>query len=158
MRIWLGTIAVAGSTALFIASLAGIVASGAFNPNSQFLTLHRHLHVTVGYDYRLEIFSDGTRGPYRGGIIGVSSSRGASSAPTTRAFGDFAGIYYRHFRWPDRTTMWNFSISLFYPLVISMVLPTWSIIRRRTRHRRGFPVQTSSDRRSDLGVEEASGG
>ena len=39
--------------------------------------------------------------PYSGSIISVSSASRPSTDPTKSAF-DFAGIYYRHFRWRIR--------------------------------------------------------
>ena len=82
-------------------------------------------------------FSNSTMyGPYRGSVIAM----GSSPNPTMTGFGDTAGIYYRIIRWPGGNVLWTLSVSLAYPLVMTMVIPVVWIIRRKLGTRRGFAV------------------
>ncbi len=50
-------------------------------------------------------------------------------------FGDFPGIYYRHFETKSGSIpWWTLATSIFYPIALSAVLPcAWSIKRLRTQ-------------------------
>jgi hypothetical protein len=96
------------------------------------------LHVGLGPGFsgdtmsRVVFFNDELNGPYRGSIIGFVDEEGNLYPPLDRrvAWGDSFGFYYRYFRWPDGSVLWTLMISLWYPLIVFMVLPaTW--LRRK---------------------------
>lgn len=116
------------------ALLAACFVAGHVNPAEQFLSLGRDLHVSIDVrrsDPRLEIFNDASHGPYRGSIIEITAPGHASQIEST-AF-DSLGVYYRHFRWPNDTTLWTLSLSLVYFVVLSAMLPFVWIIRHSRR-------------------------
>ncbi len=46
-------------------------------------------------------------------------------------YGDFPGIYYRHFEWRSSTSPWStLAMSLLYPIGLTALLPTWWLLRR----------------------------
>jgi hypothetical protein len=50
---------------------------------------------------------------------------------------DFPGIYYRHFEWANETSpWWTLAVSLWYPVAVSAILPSWWLIRRLSTPRR----------------------
>lgn len=60
--------------------------------------------------------------PYRGSIIQVGGQ-----PPLLRQAGfDFSGIYYRYFLLPADST-WSLRVSLWYPFLLSAILPAFSI-------------------------------
>jgi hypothetical protein len=62
-------------------------------------------------------------GSYDVGQNTFSDKRGEFEGRDT--FGDFLGIYYRHFRWVGEATLWTLRVSLWYPVVLSGVLPAY---------------------------------
>ena len=68
-------------------------------------------------------------GPYQGSIIGLVDE----TAPTKEAFGYWCGIYYRHFEMHEER-LWSLSISLAYPFLLSMLIPSLRI-RKYVFHR-----------------------
>jgi hypothetical protein len=146
MRPRLFTLASAISTLLFVLlGVAWLLAAryDTLNPSgTQFLSLSSRFHVTIdahAFPARIVFFSDSTFGPYAGAI---SAGRATPTAPQITRFGDTAGIYYRHFRWPNGKTLWTLSLSLLYPLSLCTILPTlWLLRRSRLRTTaRGFEV------------------
>jgi len=117
------------------------LAAGAIDPRKQYVSLSPGCHVSVNLwgnvDARLEVFNDANYGPYSGSITGVA---GSPLNPTESAFGDSAGVYYRHFRYPNGAVLWTLSLSLVYPLVASMPLLLVWYLRRTNRQRRGFSI------------------
>ena len=58
-------------------------------------------------------------------------------------FGDFPGIYYRHFfEWRNQTgPCWTMRLSLWYPILLFAVLPAlWVIRRRHVQSSKPFPI------------------
>ena len=46
-------------------------------------------------------------------------------------YGDFPGIYYRHFEWrSSKYPWWTLAMSLLYPIGLTATLPSWWLIRR----------------------------
>jgi hypothetical protein len=91
----------------------------------------KYCHLTIfghGADYRLALYNDAVFGPYHGSIIAMAGPDGRTRIEA-HGFGDTAGIYYRHFRWPGGAVLWTLMISLIYPLAISLVLPIIWICR-----------------------------
>ena len=81
-----------------------------------------------GIDARFYVFNDAEYGPYRGSIIYIE---GLPNKPTVSGFGDYAGVYYRHITWPSGGLLWTLSLSLAYPLLVSLVLPAIWLIRHK---------------------------
>jgi hypothetical protein len=86
---------------------------------------------------RLVLFSDGKYGPYRGSLIALSDGKGGSMPPIDRrvSWGDSCGIYFRYWRWANGPAVWTLTVSLWYPLLLSAVLPAFCV-GRRARFRR----------------------
>jgi hypothetical protein len=88
-------------------------------------TFSKDCHLTIfghGADYRVAIYNDAVYGPYHGSIVGMAGPDGRTGIQG-HGFGDTAGVYFRHFRWPGGAVLWTLMISLLYPLAISLVLP-----------------------------------
>jgi hypothetical protein len=116
--------------------------AGSVDPVKQFLSLRRDFQVSIDqrpYGPALEVFNDASYGPYCGSIISLSGP-GQPSEVKSGGFA-FPGVYYRHFRWPNGTTLWTLSLSLVYLVVLSAVLPFAWLIRRSRRSRRGSAVE-----------------
>lgn len=46
-------------------------------------------------------------------------------------YGDFPGVYYRHFEWrSSQNTWWTLCVSLWYPIGFAAMLPSWWLFRR----------------------------
>jgi hypothetical protein len=102
------------------------------DPWRHHLSLSRDFHIGVwnnGLDSRLVFFSDSEYGPYRGSIVGLAGSK----YPHTNAFGDFFGVYYRHFTWPD-SILWTLMVSMWYPILVFSLWPVWRLITRTRRY------------------------
>lgn len=50
------------------------------------------------------------------------------------------GIYYRWFGWSDGSSLWTLSLSLYYFVILSAILPALWLLLRSRQSRRGFPV------------------
>ena len=128
-------IAVICSTIICCVFAAACFVADRIDPVKQFVGLGRDVQISVDrrpYGPALEIFNDSAYGPYTGSIISVSSPGKPSGIQSS--YFDFPGVYYRHFLWPDGTTLWTLSLSLIYLAVFSAVLPlTWCIARWRRK-------------------------
>lgn len=112
-------------------------AAGAVDPRKHFVCLSNGWHLSInarGADARLQVFNDPSYGPYIGSIIGLAGDR---NGPKVSGVGDVAGVYYRMIRWPDGTSLWTLSLSLVYPLLVTLPLPLTWLIRRSRRPRHG---------------------
>jgi hypothetical protein len=128
-------LAALGSAAVFCLVLVAWAMAGRIDPRRQHVSLSRDCHVSIdahGADSRLEVFNDADYGPYCGSIIGIA---GDPNGPTVAGFGDTAGVYYRSIQWPTGRSLWTFSLSLCYPLVVTAVLPIFYLVRRLRRRR-----------------------
>lgn len=106
------------------------------NPYKTNLSTSNVFHIGL-YDGRVEFFSD-KFGPYRGGIIALTSPEWPAERIFSKqwGFGDICGIYYRYFRWADSgAVLWTLSMSLFYPMIVFAVLPAISLWSWRRRMR-----------------------
>jgi hypothetical protein len=123
----------------FCLTVIAWLAAAALDRHAQFLSLSSNCHVSIGWwpNARLCVFNDGYYGPYEGSIIGA---KGSPLNPQEWAFGDFAGIYFRLFRWPTGQLLWTLEVSLAYPSIACLPLTVLWIIRRSSRKRRGFPL------------------
>jgi hypothetical protein len=114
---------------------------GGFSPRH--LTLLPHCYLCADDDHLcLFLYNDAQYGPYRGSIIAMESP-GHPSGIVEHSFGTRAGIYYRHFHFPNGYVLWTFAISIFYPLGIAMAFPiAWLCVnfRHNKSETRGFPV------------------
>lgn len=63
--------------------------------------------------------------PYHGDIIAIERPLKTSGL-------DFPGIYYRYFRYPAST--WSLMVSLWYPILLSAILPVFWIFHHRRLH------------------------
>ncbi len=129
------------STVAFCLIVATWLIAGSFNPRKQFVSISRGCYISIdarGNDVRLEVFNDSTYGPYAGSIVGIA---GDPNGPRISGIGDTAGLYYRFIRWPNGTSLWTLALSLFYPAVVTLLLPLIWIVRHSPRRRRGFPVE-----------------
>jgi hypothetical protein len=110
-------------------------ASWWLNPLDHRLSFGEHLHFGIcrmGYhDPRLVVFNDPQYGPYSGSIIAIVGDDGNVKPPLKEsAFGDVAGVYYRHFAWVDSgNTLWTLMVSLWYPIGLFAILPARSVFR-----------------------------
>jgi len=106
------------------------------DPRKDCLAFSGDSHVAVEYG-RVSFFNDKEYGPYHGSIIALTSPEMPIERifAERRGFGDTAGIYYRYFRWADSgAILWTLSISLFYPIIVFVVLPfIW--VWKRWRHK-----------------------
>ncbi|QOV87379.1 hypothetical protein [Humisphaera borealis] len=129
--------------AFCVVVVAWVAAAGidpGIDPRKQFLSVSPDFHVSLGArgaDARVKVFNDSTYGPYAGSIVGFA---GDPNGPTTSGFGDFAGVYYRMIRWPNGSSLWTLSLSLFYPLLAASALPIAWRVRRWRRSRKGFAL------------------
>ncbi|SRR5258706_11530809 len=100
---------------------------------SHHLDVRRH-GVAVTSRFHVGFFDGGVwfysdQWPYRGSIIQVDGQ-----PPLLRqASFDFSGIYYRFFRFPADST-WSLMVSLWYPVLLSAILPAFWIYQRRRIH------------------------
>jgi hypothetical protein len=111
----------------------------------RFISLSPNLHVSVGGlgFFGIELFNCAECGPYRGSIVAIDGG-----GPTTEGF-DAPGIYYRLHRYavgdlifPNGFEWWTLRISIWYPLVITAILPAiWLPRRLRALRRRFLPVR-----------------
>ncbi len=104
------------SLALLAVAAFAFVGSHAVDPWKHRISLTDDFHVTLwGHvvDARIVFFNDAEYGPYRGSIIGLAGD----SDLKERGFGDFLGIYYRHFQWPN-SVLWTWMVSLWYPVAL----------------------------------------
>lgn len=104
-----------------------VVSCGLVDPQRHRIRLGPSCHVSLQHfdGASIVIFNDGDYGPYRGSIVGLA---GDPNGPIAHGFGSTAGIYYRHFRWPDGSTLWTLSVSLIYPLMLASILPIGSAV------------------------------
>jgi len=57
-------------------------------------------------------------------------------------YGDFPGLYYRHFEWMRTPTEWTLALSLWYPIALVAVLPlVWLIRNRQTVYKKWHDIQ-----------------
>ncbi len=80
-------------------------------------------------DPRIAFYNAGDYGPYTGSIIGLVGDK----YPVKTGFGDWWGIYYRHFEWQDGSVLWTLKINLwhvFNTATITLVFLT----ARRSNH------------------------
>jgi hypothetical protein len=144
------------STVVSILIIIASLFAHTIDPRRHHVSITSACHLSIdahGCDARIELFNDAIYGPYSGSIISMTSINNAitnPNSPTKRGFGDFAGIYYRHFRWRDGTLLWTLSLSLLYPLLVAMVLPMIWIFRRSSRRQRGFPISPSTSTRKSM--------
>ena len=126
-------------TALGSAILAILIAATWLSAIFFDLSQHRiswsptcHLNIEArGIDARVNVFNDVEYGPYGGSIIYIE---GMPNRPTMTGFGDTAGIYYRFIQWPDGGTLWTLSVSLAYPLLVTLFLPVvWMVKYKRQK-------------------------
>jgi hypothetical protein len=130
------------------------------NPRDECLSLTDHFHIGVwdgfsGDSFGMSVFFNNAEyGPYRGSIMSISDEK----APAPKRWGwsvlwygfsqetefdrqgnaaliekacDLPGIYFRHFRQPDKAdSLWTLMISLGYPLLLFSILPVAWIFRR----------------------------
>jgi hypothetical protein len=123
-------VAVLGSAAIFCLIVGAWLMAGNLDPRRQFVSLSQGCHFSMkacGMDSRLVIFNDATFGPYAGSIIAIA---GTPNGPSVSGFGDTAGVYYRLIRWPNGHSFRTLTLSLFYPLIVTAILPTIWIVRR----------------------------
>ena len=127
------TAAIGSATLTFVVLVAWLFA-GFVNPCHHFVSFSDDCHFSIaarGVDARLEVFNNAEYGPYGGSVVGFV---GSPNLPTVSGIGDFAGIYFRRLQWPNGDLIWTLSLSLVYPLLISVVLPAiWLARRRRQR-------------------------
>lgn len=132
-------IATLASVLMFGLVIAGWREAGRVDPRREFLSLSSKLHITLTTfgpaDARLTFFNDTNYGPYQGSIIHVGFPSDPNE-PSVTSIGDTAGVYYRKIWWPDGLMVWTLSLSLFYPLAASTVLPMVFAVRffRRAGH------------------------
>jgi hypothetical protein len=70
------------------------------------------------------------------GIEQVSHIDESGQSAGMSRYGDFPGIYYRHFEWWRQTLpWWTLRVSLWYPITLFAMLPVWWSIRRLRRRR-----------------------
>jgi hypothetical protein len=127
--------------------------SDAIDPNASFSIGSFHCAISRG---RIWYFNDEL--PYVGSILGMDGTWGGKrttertdwawgtnryaveqasfiddkgqSAGRAR-YGDVPGIYYRHFEWSnDPRPWWTLAASLWYPVALSAMLPSWWLIRK----------------------------
>jgi hypothetical protein len=96
------------SAVLLAISLFLAIASIWLDPMQHRLSLNDDFHLSVqarGLDTRIVFFNHADYGPYRGSMVGILDAQGNVYPPleVKRYFGDFAGVYYRYFRWSDAT-------------------------------------------------------
>jgi hypothetical protein len=135
------------------------------------LTRHFNLGIWKGFSGEklgmLEIFNDSQHGPYSGSIVALTDDKhppkfvwlwrigenyevgkqiifdGKGAIQVTAIGADFPGIYYRHFRWPDKTEpLWTLMVSLWYPFFFFTVLPLLWIFRHRHSRMKWRPNAT----------------
>jgi hypothetical protein len=107
-------------------ALVALLVSHRLDPRRHGITVTSRFHVGF-FDGGVWFYSD--QWPYRGSIIQVDGQ-----PPLLRQAGfDFSGIYYRIFRFPADST-WSLVVSLWYPIVLSAILPALWIYRRRRIH------------------------
>ena len=95
------------------------------NAWEQSFSLSNDFHISLyrkGNDCRLAFFNVKNY-PYTGSIVGLGGEW-----PKTIGFGNFLGLYYRHFTWP-KETLWTLYISLWYPLILFGILPVFFLYR-----------------------------
>jgi hypothetical protein len=102
--------------------------------------------------------------PYTGSVIGVTPAGQTPSDPVASAL-DFAGVYYRHFRWRSGRTVWTLTVPTAYLAGAALVLPfAWLRCRMRERVTGGvragcgFDLRTAPARRAECGTGPPSKG
>ncbi len=145
---------------LFCAILVAWFVTGDVKPEKQHLSLSRDCHVSISEflgGRRLSFFSYARWGPSLEGIWAVSGkddppnetavylggAAGYIRDPSIRInWFDAPGIYFRLRQPTNGQSMWSLSVSLWYPLISSGVLPGVWMARRmgRNRRARGFAV------------------
>ncbi len=106
------------------------VFTGDYPYQGSILTLSDGNQVSWGGAWTTEI----TDWEWVSGSNGISQSSFIDKDGKNRGkarYGDFPGIYYRHFEWLNADEPWTtLSVSLFYPLVLSAILPVFWLYRK----------------------------
>jgi hypothetical protein len=128
---------------LFAFVVVAWLAAHAMDPYGHYLSLSSKYHVSLGGrggGASLHVFNDSSYGPYSGSIIAISAvGKSNPNDPRESSF-DAPGVYYRSLQWRDGKSLWTFSLSLLYPLIMCGILPmVWWFRRPRQQHR-GFPI------------------
>lgn len=125
------------SAVLAVVILLLAAATSFVNPWDHRVSIGRHFHISVWDGFqgdaigRIVFFNDAEGGPYRGSLIALE---GESLEQLERVSFDWYGIYYRYFHWRAGDTLWTLMISLWYPLLLCLVLPSiWFSYRVRSR-------------------------
>jgi hypothetical protein len=115
----------AGAGALFVASLC------VSDPKAVGISLAPDFHVGVirGHVF---FYNDGSYGPYTGSVVGLTGSE----YPKVRGgFGYWAGIYYRHFVWPDYE-LWTLAVCVAWLMLPGAVVNlAWWMSRHTAKAR-----------------------
>jgi len=152
MRRILFNVASLASAVILLATIALIIVHRWVDPAPFRLSFGQEFHVSVTDGFgdelagRLALFNDKDEGPYRGSMISVNGG----PYPIKTGFGDTAGIYYRHFRWPSQK-LWTLMVSLWYPLAISAPLPAlWLWLRLGRKQKPGHCPACGYDCRASV--------
>ncbi|MDB5327805.1 MAG: hypothetical protein JWM57_3374 [Phycisphaerales bacterium] len=133
-------LAVLLSIGVFLAGAVASAIAGRVDSDRQFLCLGQHLHVTVssrGLDRRVVVFNDPQLGPGLRGII-----PGSQGTYPSILFDSVPGVSIVSVGVFDvRNRFWTSSLSLWYLLGLSAVLPLAWLVGHRRRSGRGFPVE-----------------
>ncbi len=121
-------------------SVVLFAASYRVDPTKTRISLGDNFHVSLlvrrDIDARIVFFNNAGYGPYQGSLVAVGAvGSPPQEYPKRVGFGDWLGIYYRHFRWPDEV-LWTLSVSLWYPMVffaLCALIAWWRWKRRLAR-------------------------
>ena len=80
-------------------------------------------------DPRIAFYNAGEYGPYSGSIIGFVGDK----YPIKTGFGDWWGIYYRHFEWQDGSVLWTLKFNLWHLFNIATIT-LFFVTARRSNH------------------------
>jgi hypothetical protein len=93
------------------------------------ITIRQDFHVSVANGH-VVYFNDPQYGPYQGSIVGFEGAK----YPLSKGFGYAAGIYYRHFTWPNYV-LWTLAVHTFWFFVpASVATGMWLWFRRSGRN------------------------